>query len=171
MHFYDHNQYLFAGGFVLLVKGKIIQSLPYLSKCRIDSPFGISRDCSVQWSAKSTRLRGPRMLKRAPKRRCFSIIYWSFIASFTKFNDLSVSRSTCDEKDVPVSIHYRKPRPDVLTLSKTFYDISVLRNLFSKAPAGINAYQRVVNRRVKGIEGWSVTFIVTADFITFLSTN
>ena len=39
--------------------------------------------------------------------------------------------STCDLTDIRASIYDRKTRPDLLTLSTTFYDLSVPRNLFS----------------------------------------
>ena len=51
-----------------------------------------------------------------------------------------------------------KPRPDILTLSNTFNDLSVSYNLFSKAgmrqfgAAGANAYDTVGNRRVNFVD-------------------
>ena len=44
-----------------------------------------------------------------------------------------ICESTCDLTDVPASMYDRKPRPDLLTVSTTFYDLSVSRNRFSKA--------------------------------------
>ena len=49
-----------------------------------------------------------------------------------KFYVLSVSRNSLSKSKI-VKLYDKKPWPDVLTLSTTFYDVSVSWNLFSKA--------------------------------------
>ena len=52
-----------------------------------------------------------------------------------------------------------KPSPDLLTLTKTFCDASVSRNLFfNLAHAGANAYETVGNRRVKCLRKPTLVF-------------
>ena len=41
--------------------------------------------------------------------------------------------NSCDLTDVQASMYDTKPRPDLLTLFTTFYDLSVSCNLFPKA--------------------------------------
>ena len=57
------------------------------------------------------------------------------IVKFVKFRPLIFlnCKSTCDLTDVPTSIYERKGKPNFLKQSTTFYDVSVLKNLFSKA--------------------------------------
>ena len=79
--------------------------------------------------ADCARLRGHRILDLSKSRHSISLLE---ILKFVKIMALTFLHcgSTCDLTDVPASINdIEKPRPAQLTLSTTFYELSVSRNV------------------------------------------
>ena len=127
--------------------------LIYPCQFHINLPIRVGRRPILDFSILSHWEHACKSVKTSDRRFC--IIKLSCLAPFPRFYGLSVSQDplsqsksreicenhgtiflycerTFDLVDVPLHCMIVKPWPDVLTLSTTFYDLSVSRNLFSK---------------------------------------